>query len=112
MHDIAVRCNDFYFLQLFFGEKTLIKAYKELAKTVPDGDERIEFRISKREDGSEYFSYINHMTIKRFEKILKKLNITPAYYSHEPLRNIFKHICKLPVLKEALVKMVVCVIEK
>ncbi len=114
-HPFGAHLSDLIYIpwvHLFFGEKTLIRAYKELAKTQPDGDERIEFRISKKEDGSEYFSYINHMTIKRFDKIIKKLNITPAYYSQEPLRNVFRHICRLPVLKEALVKMVVCVIEK
>ena len=99
-------------VHLFFPEKVLIEAYKELAKTCPDGQERIDFRISKRKDGTEYFSYINHMTIKRFERILRTEQITPAYYHHEPLRGMFRQLCRLPLLREMLVKMVVCVIEK
>lgn len=114
-HPFGAHLSDLIYIpwvHLFFSEKTLIDAYKKLAKTCPDGDERIGFRISSHEDGSEYFSYINHMTIKRFEKILNKMQITPVYYSHEPLRGVFKYICRLPLIREMLVKMVVCVIEK
>lgn len=99
-------------VHLFFSERTLIEAYKELCKTVPDGDERIAFRISVREDGSEYFSYINHMSIKRFDRILQKKGITPAYRAHIPLRGFLRPLSKLPLLKECFVKMVVCVLEK
>ncbi len=114
-HPFGAHLSDLIYIpwvHLFFSERVLIDAYKRLSENVPDGKERIDFRISKRDDGSEYFSYINHMTIGRFEKILKKMNITPAYYSHEPLRSFFKQLCKLPLLREMLVKMVVCVIEK
>lgn len=99
-------------VHLFFSEKTLIEAYKELCKTVPDGEERIRFRIATREDGSEYFSYINHMSIKRFDRILKAKGITPAYRAHIPLRGFLRPLAKLPLLKECFVKMVVCVLEK
>ena len=99
-------------VHLFFSEKTLIREYKELVKDLPDGQSRIDFRISKKENGEEYFSYINKMTLKRFKKILKKLNITPVYYKEMPLRNIVKIFAKLPVLNEIFVKMAVCVIEK
>jgi len=99
-------------VHLFFRERTLIEAYKELCKSVPDGDERIAFRISKREDGSEYFSYINHMSIKRFDRILRTKGITPVYRAHIPLRGFLRPLSKLPLLKEYFVKMVVCVLEK
>ena len=99
-------------VHLFFSEKTLIRDYKELVKDLPDGKSRIDFRISKDENGKEYFSYINKMTIKRFKRILKKLDITPVYYTEMPLRSIVKIPAKLPVLKEMFVKMAVCVIEK
>ncbi len=79
---------------------------------MPGREERIRFRISTRKDAAPYFSYINHMTIKRFERILRTEHITPAYYHHEPLRGAFRHLCRLPLLREMLVKMVVCVIEK
>ncbi len=98
-------------VHMFFSEKTLIESYKELVKDLPDGQNRISFRISEK-DGKEYFSYINKMTIKRFNKILKEMNITPNHYIEMPLRSIFKPLAKLPWFKEMFVKMVVCVIEK
>ncbi|HHY12372.1 MAG TPA: hypothetical protein GX529_07055 [Firmicutes bacterium] len=44
---------------LFFDDKTLIKVYKDLVSQYPDGQQRINFRISEDSDGQEYFSYIN-----------------------------------------------------
>ncbi len=99
-------------VHVFFSEKTLIETYKELVKDLPDGKERMEFRIGKRADGTEYFSYINKMTIKRAKTILQNSRFNVEYYSEEPLRNIFRYPARLPVLKEFLVKMVVCVLRK
>jgi len=99
-------------VHVFFSEKTLIETYKELVKDLPDGKERIEFRIGKRADGTEYFSYINKMTIKRAKTILQNSRFNVEYYSEEPLRNIFRYPARIPVLKEFLVKMVVCVLRK
>ncbi|MDF2676727.1 MAG: demethylrebeccamycin-D-glucose O-methyltransferase [Bacillota bacterium] len=99
-------------VHVLFSEKTLINTYKELVKNLPDGKDRIEFRIGKREDGTEYFSYINKMSIKRYQKILNNSKFTVEYYKEEPLRNLFKHVAKLPFFKEYLVKMVVCVLKK
>ena len=98
-------------VHMFFSDKTLIKVYKEATKQLPDGKERIAFRISKK-DGKEYFSYINKMTIKRFLSITKELKIKPAYYKEVPLRSFFYQLAKLPLIKEMFVKMVVVVIEK
>ena len=97
---------------LFFSDKTLIEVYKDLVKDLPDGKERIDFRISKDKNGEEYFSYINKMSIKRFDNILKTLDITPVYYTRTPLRSVFAPIAKLPGLDEIFIKMVTCVIEK
>lgn len=99
-------------VHVFFSEKTLINTYKELVKDLPDGKDRIEFRIAKKENGEEYFSYINRMTIKRAKRIISNSNFTLEYYREEPLRNIFKIPAKMPLLKEFLVKMVVCVLVK
>ncbi len=114
-HPMGAHLSDLIYIpwvHLFFSEKTLVEAYKHLAKTVPDGDARVAFRISRKDNGEEYFSYINHMSIKRFNRILKSKGITPAYLKHIPLRSILKPFYKLPVLKELFVKMVVCVFEK
>jgi len=99
-------------VHLFFTEKMLVKAYKELVRGLPDEKERCELRISRDENGNEYFGYINKMTLKRFKAILKKLAISPVYYREVPLRSYFKLFAKMPLLKEMFVKMAVCVIEK
>lgn len=99
-------------VHVFFSEKTLIETYKELVKNLPDGEERINFRINRRPDGIEYFSYINKMTIKRFQNIMKVSSFNIEYYKEEPLRNVFSIPARLPGFKEFLVKMVVCVLTK
>ena len=98
-------------VQLFFTEKTLITAYKQLVADLPDGRERIDFRISSDENGKEYFSYINRITLKRFKKTLKKLGIKPEYYKEIPLRGFLKPFAKIPFIKELFVKMAVCVVK-
>ena len=98
-------------VHVFFSDETLIKAYRQLCSTVPDGDERIKLRITQREDGSEFFSYINKMTIKRFEKIRSNTPIKAGYYNEVPLRNFLKLPARLPFLKKHCVKMIVCIFE-
>ena len=97
---------------MLFSEKSLIEAYKYAVEGLPDGKERIEFRFSKREDGSEYISYINRMTLKRFKKILKESGIKPDYYREVPLRGFLKPLAVLPGIKEMFVKMAVCCLKK
>ena len=114
-HPFGAHLSDVIFIpwvHLFFSDKTLIKAYKELVKDLPDGEERISFRISKDQKGREYFSYINKMTLKRYKKILNKLQLTPVYYKEVPLRGFLKPVAKLPFFREYFVKMAVSVIEK
>ena len=96
----------------FFSETTCINVYKDLVKDLPDGADRISFRFSTDENGKEYISYINKMTIKRFNRILKDLNITPYYYKETPFKNFVKPFAKLAPFKEVLNKNVVCVIQK
>lgn len=99
-------------IHLFFRERSLAVAYRELVKDLPDGEERIRLRISVDERGREYFSYINKMTIKRFRDILRRLELTPAYYKEVPLRPWLTPLAKLPGLKEIFVKMGVCVLRR
>ena len=96
----------------FFSDKTLIEVYKDAIKDLPDGKERLEFRIARNENGSEYFSYINGMTVKRFKRILKEIDMQPVYYKEIPLRPVFAPLIAVPGLREAAIKMVVCVFEK
>ena len=99
-------------VHLFFSEKTMIDAYKSLMVGVPDGEDRIKFRFSTDKSGKETISYINKMTVKRFNRIIKKLNLSPEYYAEIPLRSFFSPLAKMPLLKEAFVKMTVAVISK
>lgn len=96
----------------FFSEDSLIRVYKKNVAAMPDGADRIRFRFSKDENGKEYVSYINKMTIARFESILQRLNIKPAFYELTPLRSVFKGLAKGKLFHEHLNKMVTCVIEK
>ncbi|MBO8171629.1 MAG: class I SAM-dependent methyltransferase [Bacillaceae bacterium] len=96
----------------FFSEKTLIQVYKDLVSSLPDGEKRIEFRIGRKDSGEEYFSYINKMTIKRFEQIKKSVPLRVRFEHHEPLRPFLSVPARLPLSREYFVKMVVCIFEK
>ena len=99
-------------VHLFFSEKMLVEAYRELVRGLPDEQERLDLRLSKRPDGTEYFGYLNHMTLKRFRKILNDLSLLPEYYAEVPLRNIVRPLAKFPLTREMFVKMAVCVLRK
>ncbi|MBE6936286.1 MAG: class I SAM-dependent methyltransferase [Ruminococcaceae bacterium] len=99
-------------VHMFFTERMLVEAYRDLVRGLPDEKERLELRLSKNERGEEYFGYINHMTLKRFKKILAKLEILPEYYAEVPLRKVTRVLAKLPLTDEMFVKMAVCVIKK
>lgn len=114
-HPFGAHLSDaigFPWVHLFFSDKTLIQVYKDLVKDLPDGKERIGFRISKDKNDIEYFSYINRMTINKFNKILPSTNYKINHYKEVPLRNFFIPLAKIPILKECFVKMVVVILEK
>lgn len=99
-------------VHMFFSEKTLVKGYKELVQKHPDSQKRIAFRIGKKENGEEYFSYINKMTLRRFYKILPQTRYKCFYQREVPLRGFLSASAKIPVLKEMFVKMAVYILEK
>lgn len=99
-------------VHLLFSEATLVDAYKQLCEKVPDGADRVAFRISTNEQGKEYFSYINHMTIKWFHRLQAECGMRTIYYREVPLRKFLKPLAKFPLTKEGFMKMVVCVFEK
>jgi len=96
----------------FFSEQSMINAYKQLVSSLPDGQDRIRFRISRKADGREYFSYINRMTISRFRRIQQGVKHPAVFQREIPLRSVVSGLAKLPGLREYLVKMVVCVYQK
>lgn len=99
-------------VHMLFTQKTLINAYKDLVKGLPDEADRLSLRFSTDENGKEYISYLNKMTIRRFRAIAKKMKLDILWYKEIPLRSYFKLFAKLPLLKEMFVKMCACVIEK
>ena len=99
-------------VHLFFDDQTLIEVYKNLVKKHPDADNRIGFRISKDENGREYFSYINKMTITRFNKIIDQADFNVVHYKEIPLKKFMRLFAKVPVVKEGTVKMVAAILEK
>lgn len=99
-------------VHLFFNDKTLIKGYKELVKDLPDGDDRVGFRIGINDKGEEYFSYINKMSSKRFGKILNKTDFICDYYKEVPLRGFLTPLSKIKLFNDCFTKMVVCVLSK
>lgn len=99
-------------VHVFFSDDTLIRVYKKKVAPLPDGADRVRFRFSKDEKGKEYISYINKMTIARFEGILRRLEIHPVYYNLTPLRKVVAPLAKTRLFRESMNKMVTCVIEK
>ncbi|KAB2953651.1 class I SAM-dependent methyltransferase [Heliorestis acidaminivorans] len=96
-----------------FSEQTMIDAYKDLVRVYPDSEKRIAFRFSKDAQGREYLSYVNGMTIERFQKILKATPyLKVAYYREAPLRDFLAPLSKINGAKEYFVRMVVVVLEK
>lgn len=99
-------------VHLLFSERTLIAAYKDLVRGLPDERERLDLRFGVGADGKETITYLNKMTIRKFKGLLKNMGITPYFYREIPLRRYFAPLAKVPAVKELFVKMCACVIEK
>lgn len=99
-------------VHMLFPEKTLIAAYKDLVRGLPDEQDRLSLRFSTDENGREYISYLNKMTIRKFHSIVKRMNLKLHWYREIPLRSYFSLFARIPVVKEMFVKMCACVIEK
>ena len=101
-------------VQLFFSDEDIAAAYSTLANNLPDGEKRVNFRVS----------YINKMTLRRFKSLVgiggnaaptKTVTVHPfrlLLYREVPLRSWLTPLAKLPLTKEYFVRMVVCVLEK
>ena len=99
-------------VHLFFTDRQLIEAYKELVRGLPDEMDRLELRFSRDEHGVDQYTYINRMTLKRAKKIFAALGVKLDYYKEIPLRSYFTLFAKFPPTRELFVKMAVCVVGK
>ena len=106
-----------------FPEEQCLKAYELLAEQLDEssgktpgpsvsGAERIKLRISRDESGALKNSYINGMTLKRFDKIRSGCALKTVLYRELPLRKWLLPLAKIPGIKECFVRMAVCVLEK
>lgn len=93
-----------------WSEPALIEAYAELVKDLPDAEMRLKLRLGDPATNRETITYINKMTIKRFDRILKAAPFKVAYYRRVPLRGFLAPLAK--VVPEFFNKAVVCVLEK
>ena len=96
----------------FFSEHALCLAYREFAQALPDGEQRMEFRMKQKDNGKWEIAYINKMSLRRFKGILEKLAVQPEYYEEAPLRDFLGFLAKCPLTREKFVRMAVCVIKK
>ena len=99
-------------VHVFFDEQTLINVYKDLAKGLPDAEDRIKLRFSVDNTGKPYISYINKMTIKKFRQWIKSSPFRCVYYKEVPLRKSLSFLAKWSLTKEYFVKMLVAVLNK
>lgn len=99
-------------IHCFFSEHNLCLAYRELAQMLPDGEQRIQFRMKQKDNGKWEIAYINKMSLRRFKGILDKLKVQPEYYEEAPLRDFLRVLAKCPLTREKFVRMAVCVIKK
>lgn len=99
-------------VHVLFSETTLMEAYQDLLRHHPDYQERISFRFGLDENGHPHITYINRMTIGRFQKILLETSFHQKYYYEDPLRKVFSKIHRRLVFREWLTKMVVCILQK
>ena len=114
------------YVQLFFSEADMTAAYARLAEDLPadrhpNGAERVAFRFTKDADGTLRNTYINKMTLKRFEEIRGRIaaqqkdgtaRLKTVLYREKPLRAWLLPLAKLLGIKEHFVRMAVCVLEK
>ena len=102
--------------QVFFTEKFRIKMYKKMVANLADGNERVRFRISKDENGIERVGYLNHMTIRRFESLLKNV-LNRGFEAMYMERRLFSgsllfFFGHLPFWREFLTRFLVVVLQK
>jgi len=99
------------YVHLLFPEPVLINAYKKLASETKSAEKRIDLRFGIV-DNREQITYINKMTITRFEEIIRNQDRFKAIlYKLIPLKNQVGFLLKTP-FREFFTKMLVYVGEK
>jgi len=100
-------------LHVFTTEKIRIKLYKESVKWKPDFLKRIDLRIGKIWE-KERFTYLNKITRKDFEIIIKELceekpcQLTTKYYMLKKLN----FLSTIPISRELFIRHIVWSVKK
>lgn len=97
-------------VHVLFSEPVLGEAYSHLIRHLPDARQRMDLRFGRDRSGELRITYINHMTIRRFRRILAGLPFQVAYYLESPLRGFLRPLQR--ALPEYFTRLVVCVLEK
>lgn len=99
------------YVHVLFPEPVLINAYKKLALKTKSAEKRIDLRFGMV-DGRERITYINKMTIARFEGIIRnQCQFDTIFYKLIPLKHQGSFLLKTPV-REYFTKMLVYAGEK
>ena len=104
-------------LHLFTTESFRINLYKEAIKNFENAQMRLDYRCSLDKNGKLHMSYLNYITISKFEKIISKLenegllSVKHRYYSKFNNR-FFKLLATLPILREVFLSTLYFVLEK
>jgi ubiquinone/menaquinone biosynthesis C-methylase UbiE len=99
------------YVHLLFPEPVLINAYKKLALETKSAEKRINLRFGIV-DNREQITYINKMTITRFEEILRNQGeLKTILYKLIPLKRQGRFLLKTP-FREFFTKMLVYAGEK
>jgi hypothetical protein len=102
-------------LHLFTTEKFRIKLYKESVKNYPDSNKRISLRIWVNQDWKESFDYLNRISRKNFENVIK-LYKNKWYFSESKIKYFMlkgkSFLSRLPILREVFIKHILWFIIK
>jgi len=96
---------------LFFSEQALCQAYLALSTTRKDGFNRRKLKCSYSNHQWE-LGYINHMTIRKAECILKQVDFQLKYLKLIPLRKMMTPLVKHKLLREFFTHSVAIVLKK
>lgn len=84
-------------IHLFTTESFRIKLYRALVDKLPDAKERLELRLGHDEKGRERITYLNKLTIRKFQNILQEFT---GNRQHRSLRTLAFH--KQPLTRKPL----------
>lgn len=73
-----------------FSEPTLYAVYRDLVKDLPDGADRVAFRFGTDARGRPAITYINRMTLRRFDRLLAATPFQVLYRHNAPLRSVLR----------------------